>query len=177
MSQSEPRRCHTASSNWLRIMRNQEPVWFWLWITPAPRGASPASVGIPERAPVIVGTVARSPTIGIISATIGTPPAIIMARRAVRRNPSASPPAPMTGHWVPAPPQPPQTWRLPGAGTTCFMLDPNGAVCPSLECLERASQLRPTQKRASCLLPHIWALMTNQYRSRATAALRLGDPC
>src|SRR6516225_10066956 len=24
MSQSEPRRCHTASSNWLRIMRNQE---------------------------------------------------------------------------------------------------------------------------------------------------------
>src|SRR5690242_787801 len=23
MSQSEPRRCHTASSNWLRIMRNQ----------------------------------------------------------------------------------------------------------------------------------------------------------
>src|SRR3984893_1245525 len=25
MSQSEPRRCHTASSNWLRIMRNQEP--------------------------------------------------------------------------------------------------------------------------------------------------------
>jgi hypothetical protein len=24
MSQSEPRQCHTASSNWLRIMRNQE---------------------------------------------------------------------------------------------------------------------------------------------------------
>src|SRR5580704_14066086 len=24
MSQSEPRRCHTASSNWLKIMRNQE---------------------------------------------------------------------------------------------------------------------------------------------------------
>jgi len=23
MSQSEPRRCHTASSNWLKIMRNQ----------------------------------------------------------------------------------------------------------------------------------------------------------
>src|SRR6516164_585449 len=28
MSQSEPRRCHTASSNWLRIMRNQEAVSF-----------------------------------------------------------------------------------------------------------------------------------------------------
>src|ERR1700758_2707125 len=27
MSQSEPRRCHTASSNWLRIMRNQEPFY------------------------------------------------------------------------------------------------------------------------------------------------------
>src|SRR5947208_1179417 len=26
MLQSEPRRCHTASSNWLRIMRNQEKV-------------------------------------------------------------------------------------------------------------------------------------------------------
>jgi hypothetical protein len=24
MSQSEPRRCRTASSNWLRIIRNQE---------------------------------------------------------------------------------------------------------------------------------------------------------
>src|SRR5580704_770630 len=24
MSQSEPRRCHTASSNWLKIMRNQD---------------------------------------------------------------------------------------------------------------------------------------------------------
>src|ERR1700730_6236249 len=27
MSQYEPRRCHTASSNWLRIMRNQEKLW------------------------------------------------------------------------------------------------------------------------------------------------------
>src|SRR4051812_21824892 len=27
MLQSEPRRCHTASSNWLRIMRNQVNVW------------------------------------------------------------------------------------------------------------------------------------------------------
>src|SRR5207249_11418171 len=27
MLQSEPRRCHTASSNWLRIMRNQEILW------------------------------------------------------------------------------------------------------------------------------------------------------
>src|ERR1700731_163666 len=26
MSQSEPRRCHTASSNWLKIMRNQDPL-------------------------------------------------------------------------------------------------------------------------------------------------------
>jgi len=66
------------------------------------RRASPASVGVPERAPVILGTVAASPTIGIIPATIGTPPAIVMAQRAVRRNPSASPPAPMTRHWVPA---------------------------------------------------------------------------
>src|SRR5215472_2287575 len=28
MSQSGPRRCHTGSSNWLSIMRNQE--YFWL---------------------------------------------------------------------------------------------------------------------------------------------------
>src|ERR1700730_3376434 len=27
MSQSEPRRCHTASSNWLSIMRNQEDLY------------------------------------------------------------------------------------------------------------------------------------------------------
>ena len=27
MSQSEPRRCHTASSNWLKIMHNQEILW------------------------------------------------------------------------------------------------------------------------------------------------------
>src|SRR5215469_5797864 len=75
-----------------------KPVWLWLWITPATGGASPASAGIPERAPVIVGTVAASPTICIIRATKRTPPAIVMARRAVWRNPPASPPAPVTGH-------------------------------------------------------------------------------
>ena len=39
MSQSEPRRCHTASLNWLRIMRNQERFCPKSWL---PRPARPS---------------------------------------------------------------------------------------------------------------------------------------
>src|SRR6266849_5761512 len=78
-----------------------KPVWLWLWITPATGGASPASVGIPESAPVIVGTVAASPN--TVRTSIGTPPPIKPVWRAVRGNPSASPLTPMRGHRMPAP--------------------------------------------------------------------------
>src|SRR5713226_8265014 len=64
-------------------------------------GASPASVGIPESAPVIVGTVAASPN--TVRTSIGTPPPIKPVWRAVRGNPSASPLTPMRGHRMPAP--------------------------------------------------------------------------
>jgi hypothetical protein len=96
-----------------------KPLWLWLWITPATGGTSPTSIGIPEGVPVIVGTVAAFPTIvGVSPTMVATPAPGIQVGRAMRQNPSPSPPAPMTRHRVPTPTTAPQLGQPRALGWT-----------------------------------------------------------
>jgi len=48
-------------------------------------------------------------------------------------------------------PQPPHTWTVPLAGTSCFMLDADGAACPAIEAVN--ANIPPTINLRARILP------------------------